>query len=255
MRVFNDLSSNILVQHGIDQKARFEHHLHEHLLSIIGRLTPNIVHELNNSMQAIQGGSMLGLEEINDPASAAEYFRLIQKESARVLLLSSFVRSLYDEQADPDSEISIETLVNQALLVLKDDLNHKALQLRIIHPLSPIIMFGNERHLQLALIELFLNINQALHRLGRREYLLEIKSTGLSSVLEFSFDTQLNEKSKENGNHDPDQDNDIDLSFVEELLLEQGAKLSLVTKGDQSSLAIEFFRRAGQSLMDEQDGK
>lgn len=209
-------------------------------LAIVGRLIPSIVHEINNPMQAIKGGVMLALEEVNTPQSVVNYLRIIESESDRVLGLTAFLHSLYSEKASEPTLVNLETMIEQCLRIMKDDLNRKGLQFEFIRPPTAAVIIACENDVQLALLDLWLNINTTLHNLGRRAYALSIIVSKFATMLEFSFDSIVQTHCQSDDEKSLISQNRIDVSFAEEFITPQGGKIVLEIIAEQSHLCITF---------------
>ncbi len=212
-------------------------------LSIIGGLLPNIVHEINNPMQAIKGGVMLALEEENLPEPVTNYLHIILSESDRILSLTTFLRNLYSEKPSEPILVNLETMIDQSLKIIKDDLNRKGLKLEFIRPHTPCVIKVCENEIQLALLDLWLNINETLQKLGQREYTLSILESKPETLLDFSFDTVV-QIYRQNDKQPSTSQNKIDISLAEAFITPQGGKIVLNTTIEQSHLFIAFSRAA-----------
>ena len=240
MCILNNLDRNKLIQQCSNKSEELERHLQEHRLAIIGRLTSNIVHEINNPMQAIRGGAALALEEIDDPASVSEYLRLIQRESDRVLALTALLRSLYSSKENSVKVINIGILLDELLALVKDDLNQKGLQLKVNQAEKPLLVTAVENHVQLAVIELLLNINQILSGLGRKTYSLNLHTASSDAVIELVLDVPVSITLDGTNDQGSTARNSIDSSLINKLFQYQDGKISLETKDQQSTIRLEY---------------
>ncbi len=217
-----------------------EQNLREHQFLVIGRLIPEIVHEINNPMQAIRGAATLALEEIDNPDSVANYLRLIHRESDRILTLTAFLRKLYRREGTKTRILDLVSIIDQSLLILKDDLNQKGLRLHFSHVQESTYISANEFDLYLVLIELILNINQTLYNLKLEDYSLDIQMSPSSVNLEFAFNCPVQINEKNTIEDELQSSNVIDLSFAYYLLQAQNIKI-LSTTGERSVLILEFL--------------
>lgn len=209
-------------------------------LAIIGRLIPSIVHEINNPMQAIKGVAMLALEEVNDPQSAFNYLRIIESESDRVLGLTAFLRNLYAERTSEPALVNLVVMIEQSLMIIKDDLNRKGLQLDLIRSQTAAEIMVVENDVLLVLLDLWLNINITLHNLDRKTYALSILASKAEIMLEFSFDTGVQTNRQYDDENELLSQNKIDISFAEEFITPQGGKIVLENIAERSRLCITF---------------
>lgn len=155
-------------------------------LATIGRITSIIVHEINNPMQAIQGGAALGLEELDDPQAAKLYFELIRRESGRVLRLTEILRSVYHPENTSPDVIDLKPVIDEILLFIKDDLNQKGIVLVLSCPESMAPVLGSRPQLYVALLNIFLNINSVIALAGHRDLALAVSENGGMIALDFS---------------------------------------------------------------------
>jgi len=220
-----------------------------HKFSIIGRLLPNIVHEINNPMQAIKGGAMLALEEENLFEPVTNYLRIILNESDRILSLTTFLRNLCSEKTSDPIPIDLEKMIDQILQIMKDDLNRKGLRFDFLRPQTPCYVKICESDIQLALLDLWLNINTTLHNLDQKEFAVSIMVSKSATMLDFSFDTVVQIHCQKDGQPSVFQ-NVIDISRAEAFITPQGGKIVLDTTPEQSHLFITLPSAADNLQMD-----
>lgn len=183
---------------------------------------------------------MLALEEADTSQSVINYLRIIQSESDRVLALTAFLRNLYSEKASEPTLVNLEALIEQSLKIMKDDLNSKGLQLEFIRPQTTAVVMAFENDIQSAILDLWLNINATLHHLGRRSYTLSIIVSKSATTLKFSFDTILRIHHQNSDEKVSLPQNNIDVSFAEDIIIPQGGKIFLETSAENSYLFIAF---------------
>jgi len=198
------------------------------------------VHEINNPMQAIKGGAMLALEEADVPQGVANYLNIIQSESDRILELTAFLRNLYVEKESGLKLINLEALVDRSLRIMKDDMNRKGLQLDFIRPPITALIMAGENDLQLAFLDLWLNINVTLHQLGRRAYSLSIIVSQTTTTLKFTFDAIVRIHHRSDDEKVSTAPNNIDVTFAEDVIIPQDGKIFLETTAEKSDLFITF---------------
>ena len=154
-------------------------------LAIIGRLTANIVHELNNPMQTISGCTTLALEDIANTDELVQYLNLIQTASGRAMEIIALVRSLYAHANSAPKIADVHGLIQSLMPLLKDDLNHKGLVLNIVPPARSVCAAVVDPAVRLALLNLILDLNQYLTTAQAKFYPLGFFKTETAAVLEF----------------------------------------------------------------------
>ncbi len=183
-------------------------------LASIGRIISIIVHEINNPMQAIQGGSALGLEELDDPKAVKTYLELIQRESARVLKLTGILRSIYGPDQSDREYLSIKTIVEEVMALVKEDIKVKGIILHVTEEENLPLVNISSRQVFVLLLNLFLNVNEAIFSTGHKNLGFKTSSRGGMIILDYSTDFQLvTDMDTAEANHQ----NFIELSIVDRI--------------------------------------
>jgi hypothetical protein len=151
--------------------------------ALIGRLTSNIVHELNNPMQAIRGSADLALEDLSNTEELKQYLKIIQQSSDRALSLISLVRSIYTPDHSTPNPIDLSCLLQTLLPIIKDDLNHKALIMQVIPRESPLFIWGVESSLQQSILNFLLFINQKMVNKKKKSYSINLDQNDSQGII------------------------------------------------------------------------
>jgi|GEM_PF-4534386 signal transduction histidine kinase len=209
-------------------------------LATIGRITSTIVHEINNPMQSIQGGASLGLEELGNPEATKLYFELIRRESTRVLKLTEILRSIYHPDSTVIEPVSLMSIIDEVILLVKDDFNQKSIvfEKKVVDDLSPI--FIPRPLLIIALLNIFLNLNDAIMLTGHRKLTLKVENNIDKATLEFSTSFPF-----EIDPHKVEQKNFVDLSIADNILKPYAVTIELVP--GQSSSALQVVMPIGET--------
>lgn len=205
-----------------------EYYLNQNRLTVLGRLIPIIVHEVNNPIQAISGAASLAMEEIGDENEVASYLTLIQNESRRVLALTTFIRSLYLPSKNQKQQINLIECLQGLMPVLKDDFHRHGINF-FFEPLqTPIMIQGDLVEIQLALIETILNLNSWLHDRNYRQYQIKIFTEQKKAVIEFVADVGTLE------------DFPFNFPTMEQWVSKQGGRIFALVVENLSVLRFEF---------------
>jgi len=150
------------------------HTLEVNRLSLLGRLIPNLVHELNNPLQAISGSATLALEDLHNSEEAGAYLDVIQRETQRSIVLLQLFRQLYRPLNGRPQAINAVELLSQLSPILKDSLNRNSLSVHVEIPPMPVVILAAEPAIQLALINTLLAIAEALPHSNRKDFSVSI---------------------------------------------------------------------------------
>jgi phosphoglycerate-specific signal transduction histidine kinase len=199
--------------------------------ALIGRLTSNIVHELNNPMQAIRGSADLALEDLSNTEELKQYLKIIQQSSDRALSLISLVRSIYAPEHSSPCPIDLCYLLQTLLPIIKDDLNHKAMIVQVVPRESPVFIWGVESILQQSILNILLFINQKMVREKKRSYSIKVDendSQGSICVLLPENFSQLEEWAHE------------DIQYSKNLIKEMRGEFTFENQGGKSHILLSF---------------
>ena len=232
------INSNVPIIKGEQKGFGWNRDFELHKQAIIGRLTSSIVHEINNPMQVIHGGATLALEDISNLNEVNEYLRLIQRESNRVLALTTLIRSIYTSENYEPKKINLAELIHELLSVVKDDLTHKEIRLNLVSQTETIWVSCVEQQIQLAILNLFLTFNQTLNDLHRNSYSLRLSSDASFGCLEFDLDIPLKCLTAPVGMNEGA--NSQEVAFSADLISDQGGKLTLQPIQQRSRMRVKI---------------
>jgi hypothetical protein len=156
-------------------------------LEIIGRLTANIVHELNNPMQTIRGCASLALEDISNADDLIQYLNRIQQASGRAMDLIVLVRSLYAQSNGAARGANLPELFQSLMPLLKDDLNRQGVELIIASQAQPVFGTVVEPAVRLLLLNLVLDLDQFLADCHIKNYDLRVFKNETAAGFEFTL--------------------------------------------------------------------
>lgn len=207
--------------------------------ALIGRLTSNIVHELNNPMQAIRGSASLALEDLSNTEDVKQYLQIIQQSSERALSLIKLVHSLYAPSRGTSTPIDLYHLMLILMPILKDDLNHKGLVMQIKPLEKPVFIWGVETALQQFMLTLFLLLDQKVFSSKNKSYAVSFEQTEGHGCLHVLLPVEFS--AREEWNRE-------DFQYLVELLREMNGVFSTENGEENSSLTFAFplaFPKAG----------
>jgi signal transduction histidine kinase len=205
-------------------------------MASIGRIISTIVHEINNPMQAIQGGSALALEELNDPQAVKTYLELIQRESGRVLKLTNLLRSIYGPNEPNREDVLIKATIDEALLLVKDDMRSKGINfdLEVEEGLPSVKM--SRHQVFIVLLDLFLNLDEAISATGHKNLNLGVSRRGDLIRLDYNVDFPI--AIDPSGMQTPPH-RLVDVSLADRIVESYGGTITLVLAGNNSHLLVE----------------
>jgi len=212
-------------------------------MASIGRIISIIVHEINNPMQAIQGGSALGLEELDDPQAVKTYFELIQRESARVLKLTGILRSVYSPDQTDVEDQSMNAIVDEVMVLVKEDIKVKGINFHLFTE-DDLPLVNIPRHqVFVILLNLFLNLDDVIFSTGHKNLDFTVSSHERMIMLEFKTDfplvTDLDAAAAT-------QQDFVELSLVERIVSSYGGAIELTHQLANSLLKVEIpFKHEG----------
>jgi len=212
-------------------------------LASIGRIISIIVHEINNPMQAIQGGSALGLEELDDPQAVKTYLQLIQRESARVLKLTGILRSVYSPDQTDLEDQSMNAIVDEVMVLVKEDIKVKGINFHLFTE-DDLPLVNIPRHqVFVILLNLFLNLDDVIFSTGHKNLDFTASSRDGNIILGYSTDFPLvTDMDAAEANHQ----NFIELSVVDRIVKSYGGLIELIHQGTHSLLQVKIPLNGGE---------
>jgi len=151
-------------------------------LATFGKLIPAISHEVSNLLQAIYGALSLALEESDLSVDTQSLLQIGHSETQRAIHYINQLRSLYIE----DTEIKaccLREIVENVKQFLSEEIKNKnfVFELNIPPELPPIECKPGE--LQIALLEIILNLTKYWEESKSRKLVLDIQMVGFSQHL------------------------------------------------------------------------
>jgi nitrogen-specific signal transduction histidine kinase len=158
-------------------------------LSIIGRLTASLLHDINNPLQAIRGSLSLALEDLADVVILQTYMELGIRESDRVIALIARVRRLYINDDRTNASVDMNILLQELIALTAKDLRTKQikLELQLAERLPTIWAVFSD--LSLALLCPLLTLSDLMAQDGGGK--LVLRSREVSGMIEVSFITAV----------------------------------------------------------------
>jgi nitrogen-specific signal transduction histidine kinase len=205
-------------------------------MASIGRIISIIVHEINNPMQAIQGGSALALEELDDTEAVKTYLELIQRESGRVLKLTNLLRSIYGPNETNREDVFIKATIDEVLLLVKDDMRSKGInfELKVEEGLPSVKM--SRHQVFVALLNLFLNLDEAISATGHKNLNLGVSRREDLIRLQFAVDFPI---AIDPSGVQASPACLVDMSLADRLVEAYGGTITLALAGHYSHLLVE----------------
>jgi PAS domain S-box-containing protein len=161
-------------------------------LAALGTFAAGLAHELRNPLGAIRGLAQLLGEEPTLPERCKEYVRVIIKECERLDSLVREVQEFAQPSSDPETEVDVNEIVRQALVLVKCNKGHPRREgvkfCELFEPLPKIR--GNGQRLLQAVMNIVVNAIEAtepggeirirtrLRRSKSLSILIEIENTG-----------------------------------------------------------------------------
>ena len=119
---------------------------------------PMFVHQINNPLTAIAGSAQLALFDLNDNKSVKEYLSNIIKASEKIGVVNKEVMKLGSRSTDDEAvELDISSLIEEGVLMFKDLLLVKGIQVETDFQSSGLLVKGNRFKMEQILKNLILN--------------------------------------------------------------------------------------------------
>jgi C4-dicarboxylate-specific signal transduction histidine kinase len=214
-------------------------------LSTMGRITSIIVHEINNPMQAIQGGAVLGLEEINDPDAVKTYFELIRRESTRVLRMTSLLRETYrSDQAQPE-DFNLGDLIEEVLIFIKDDFKQKNILFTSSLPEKMPVVHATKAQIFIVLLNTFLEVNEAIQANEKKELSLVVSENETQAVIQLHFQVPAG-----NITNRIDEEKLIDVSLIGKSIQSNGGRINFSIKENRMTFSLELPLKDSREILE-----
>ena len=192
------------IQHSTEKTILFEEALNKTRLTIVGRLVPGLIHELNNQLQAVQGSMALALEGLENPDELIKFLQMGIEGSEKMSELINQIRLIYRPHTQPQQEIDLNRLLRQTDTWVGKELSSQNIHFRVVQDESSLFISDNSGDFQLVLLNLIFNLADAINAAGGGSILLSLRQSDREIVLSFITDPLI----------EP-----IDLSFEQEALV------------------------------------
>lgn len=173
-----DISERVRAQAMLRQvQAEFAHAAR---VSMLGELTASIAHEINQPLAAIATNASAGLRWLNRPEPDVDEVRALTQriiaDAQRAADIISRVRAMAGHKAPESTPISINSVVEEAMLFLAHELqgHSVALKLALAKDLPPVL--ADRIQLQQVIVNLAVNAVQAMTQTPTSERRLTLRT-------------------------------------------------------------------------------
>lgn len=173
-----DISERVRAQAMLRQvQAEFAHAAR---VSMLGELTASIAHEINQPLAAIATNASAGLRWLNRPEPDVDEVRVLTQriiaDAQRAADIISRVRAMAGHKAPESTPISINSVVEEAMLFLAHELqgHSVALKLALAKDLPPVL--ADRIQLQQVIVNLAVNAVQAMTQTPTSERRLTLRT-------------------------------------------------------------------------------
>lgn len=183
--------------------ANFEQILTQERLITIGRLTPGILHEINNPLQAIRGALTLALDDIDKPDELREYIAISQQEIEHITSLLGHVRLIYRSQNDSPEIIPLFILFRDAIeLTHEETMRQKVRVNNLLSSDSPVVE-GVYNHIYIAVLRILLALIDAIGKAGGGELTVKTEDAPGHTKISFITDAPIGIQESGHGSSEP----------------------------------------------------
>lgn len=155
-------------------------------LAAVGELAAGIMHDIRNPLTVILSYNdhfLLQAMEAKDWEKVSQCQSFVAKATNKIRKLSDHMRNYSRSEEDDISEILIEELINDALMMV--DTRKKAAQANVeIHVAPATIILGRENQLEQVIINLLSNAFDALRGCENRTVYVRAKNQGDKNIIE-----------------------------------------------------------------------
>lgn len=159
-----DIGERVRTQETLDQlRAALAH---AGRISMMGELTASISHEVNQPLGAIVANAEAGLRWLNRPEpdvdEVRELLERIVRNGRRAADIIGRMRSMSKNQAPERSRVSINALIEEAMLFLRHELSVHQASLKLDLMEEPPTLFVDRTQVQQVIVNLTMNAAQAM---------------------------------------------------------------------------------------------
>ncbi|MCX7917371.1 MAG: response regulator [bacterium] len=157
----------------------------EHL-AVLGQMSSEIIHEINNLLTVIHGYTQLLMEEVNSKQLTTKYISIIENEIKRCKNIAKNIFQLIKEKNEIE-KVNINQQIENLIEFLNESKLCKDVKINIFLSSDPLIVKCNPNNLYQAFLNIILNSLQAIGKEGeiyietsktQNEAIIKIKDTG-----------------------------------------------------------------------------
>ena len=152
----------------VDQ-ADFEQILSLERLITIGRLTPSVLHEINNPLQAIRGALQLAQDDIDKPEELHEYISICQQEIEHITRLVSQMRLIYRSQSNEPKAFQLTELMRNAVTLTQEEAMRQKVKVHNNLPSALPLVYGVFDQIYIAILRALLILIDVIGQVGGGE--------------------------------------------------------------------------------------
>lgn len=201
-------------------------------LMIVGYLTSHICHEINNSLQAMQGALSLAQEEKENSETLSTYVRICQQEVMRIVKLVQRMRQLYqpDESRQP---VDLKSILQNALSTTSELMSQQ--NMTVFSEIDPDIppIEGNKAHLDFLFLTILVIFIEVTRIAGGEDLVVQTKTHDAAVIIDI-LKTGFSES------HGPSHDillaisNEIkqllSISEIKEIMMDHNGTIDIIQK-------------------------
>ncbi len=133
-------------------------------LAVVGRLAASVAHEVNNPLEAIKNVIHIVMSDALKESPSRKLLEIADSETKRLSDIIKQMMTLY--RTEPVKvHVNLNEVINSAALLLKSELNHKAVKLRTeLNPVATIL--ADKGQMEQVFINLILNARDAMPKGG-----------------------------------------------------------------------------------------
>ena len=181
--LINDISERIEAEKKV--KETLEQLNHSEKLSTLGKFAGSVAHEFNNPLFGlISLIEQLGGELTN--TNRKRFSKLAQKECWRMANMVKNLQSFYKPSDEKFSLISIETLIEEVLLIAKKALKEKKINVKKIYKTDKFIFNGIEDQIKQVILNVLENAIYSISKNDNGEITLKLNKVSNAITLEVS---------------------------------------------------------------------
>jgi PAS domain S-box-containing protein len=172
----------------ITQEKKMEQQLlYAEKLSVLGQLAPRVAHEINNPLHVISANAQFGLMVLEDREKVKSCLEKAFHETERIERLTQQLMDVARPMEMQIREISIQDLLENALLFLEDVGEIKQLEVKKDYGSALPVVYGDQAQLEQVFRNLILNASQAMESRQTRILTVAVRSMADQKHVEVSI--------------------------------------------------------------------